>query len=458
ILPFTKHPLIVGGRYGLGSKEFNPPMVKAIFDNLKSSEPTHHFTAGIIDDVTHTSITPDYSIDLEGENFRALFYGLGSDGTVGASKNAIKIIGENTDYFAQGYFVYDSKKAGAVTVSHVRFGKEEIRKPYLIRSAQFVGCHHPSFLEKYDMVDKLVEGGTFLLNTMHSPEEVWDTLPLEVQQQLLEKKAKFYVIDAFSLAKELGLGARINMIMMTAFFAISNILPRDEAIAAIKKAIDKTYGAKGEKVVNMNYAAVDGAIGALHEVKYPDKVTTSRKRPPIVSEMAPDFVKTVTAELIAGRGDELPVSKFPVDGTWPTGTTQWEKRNIAVFIPVWEPDICIQCNICALVCPHAAIRPKVYDPKELVDPPETFKYVEARTKAYEGLYYSLQVAPEDCTGCEVCVHACPAVKKNPDGTKSEFKAINMALQEPLRKQEAENWDYFMNKLPEPDQSRFNIET
>ena len=455
---FTDRPLVVGGRYGLGSAEFNPPMVKAVFDNLKLDKPKDHFTVGIKDDVTFTSLDPDLSFDLEGENFRGLFYGLGADGTVGANKNSIKIIGDNTDNFAQGYFVYDSKKAGAITVSHVRFGKDEIQKPYLITSGQFVACHNFSFLEKYDMLGDLTEGGTFLLNAPYGPDEVWDKIPREVQQQIIEKKAKFYVIDAISLAKELGLGARINMIMQTAFFLISGILPKEKAIKAIKKAIVDTYGAKGEKVVNMNYAAVDSTAGALKEVDYPHEVTSSIAMPPIVPDFAPEFVKTVTAEIIAGRGYDLPVSVFPDDGTYPTGTTQYEKRNIAVDIPVWEKDICIQCNICSIVCPHAAIRPKVFEKKYLEKAPKDFLYVEAMTKQFKGLYYSLQVAPEDCTGCEICVHACPAIKKDEDGNKTNIKAINMAWQAPIREREKKNWDFFINVLPDPDPALFKIET
>ena len=454
---FTSRPLILGGRYGLGSSEFNPPMVKGIFDNLKEKQPKNHFTAGIVDDVTNTSLTSDLSVDLEGDNFRGLFYGLGSDGTVGANKNSIKIIGENTDFYAQGYFVYDSKKAGAVTVSHVRFGKDIIRKPYLIRSAQFVACHNESFLEKYEMVEKLSQGGTFLLNSMAAPDKVWDTLPKEVQEQLIAKRAKFYVIDAIKLGKELGLGARINMIMQTAFFLISGILPKEQAVKAIKDAIVKTYGDKGEKVVNMNFAAVDGAGRELHEVKIPGKVTATKTRPPIVPDFAPEFVKNVTAEIIAGRGDQLPVSAFPDDGTYITATTQYEKRNIAVDIPVWEPAVCIQCNVCAIVCPHAAIRPKIVEKADLDGAPPTFKYTEA-LKPLKGKYYVLQVAPEDCTGCEVCVNACPAYAKDAEGNKTERKAINMALQAPLRATEAANWDFFINKLPETDQSLINIET
>ncbi len=458
IAPFDKHPIVVGGRYGLGSKEFNPPMVKAIFNNLSEKEPKNHFTVGIKDDVTMTSLEPDLSFDLEGRNFRGLFFGLGADGTVGANKNSIKIIGENTDNFAQGYFVYDSKKAGAVTVSHVRFGKELIRKPYLITSAQFVACHNFSFLEKYDMVDKLIEGGTFLLNAPYGKDEIWDKLPKEVQQQILDKKAKFYVIDGITVAKKLGLGTRINMIMQTAFFKISGILPPDGAIKAIKNAIVKSYGSKGEKVVNMNFAAVDAASDALFEVKYPNKVTSTISRPPIVPAYSPDFVKTVTSEIIAGRGDDLPVSAFPVDGTYMTGTSQYEKRNIAVDIPVWDEETCIQCNICSIVCPHAAIRPKVFDPKLAENAPSEFKYVDANSKPFKGLSYALQVAPEDCTGCEVCVHACPVESKDADGNKTGRKAIYMMPQAPLRSQEVLNWNFFINELPNPDPALFKIET
>ncbi|RKX25855.1 MAG: pyruvate:ferredoxin (flavodoxin) oxidoreductase, partial [Candidatus Zixiibacteriota bacterium] len=458
IAPFKDHPTIVGGRYGLSSNEFNPSMVKAIFDNLKKDNPKNHFTVGIKDDVTITSLDPDLSFDLEGDNFRGLFFGLGSDGTVGANKNSIKIIGQNTDNYAQGYFVYDSKKAGAITVSHVRFGKELIRKPYLITNAQFVACHNFSFLEKYNMVGKLVEGGTFLLNAQFGPDEIWDNIPKEVQQQIIDKKAKFYVIDGIALAKKLGLGSRINMIMQTAFFYISNILPKESAIKAIKDAIVKTYGAKGEKVVNMNFAAVDAAVDALKEVNYPNKVTSQITMPPIVPEDSPEFVKTVTAEIIAGRGEDLPVSVFPDDGTYMTGTTQYEKRNVAVDIPVWNPEACIQCNICSIVCPHAAIRPKIFEKKDVADAPPEFKYVEAKSKAFKGLWYSLQVAPEDCTGCESCIHACPVEVKDADGNKTGIKAISMSPQPPLREQEKKNWDFFVNQLPEPDPALFKIET
>jgi len=456
--PFSDHPVIVGGRYGLSSKEFNPPMAKAVLDNLKLDEPRNHFTVGIVDDVTHTSLDVDYSFNIEGEDvFRGLFYGLGADGTVGANKNSIKIIGDHTDNYAQGYFVYDSKKAGAVTTSHVRFGKNEIRSPYLITSANFVACHNFSFLEKYDMLDGILEGGTFLLNSPFGPDEVWDNMPVEVQRQIIDKKLKFYVIDGIGLAKKLGLGARINMIMQTAFFIIGGILPKDEAVKAIKDAIVKTYGNKGEKVVNMNFAAVDGALNNIHEVKYPEKATSKIKKPPIVPEDAPEFVQYVTASIIANKGDSLPVSAMPDDGTFMTGTTQYEKRNIAVEIPVWDEKACIQCGICSIVCPHAAIRMKIYKPEDLKDAPDNFKSIDAIGKPFKGFMYTLQVAPEDCTGCELCVNACPAYGKDDDGKKTDRKAIYMMPQFPLRNQEAKNFKFFLS-IPETDPSLFNIGT
>ncbi len=452
--PFKDYPVIVGGRYGLGSKDFTPAMVKAVFDNLDADAPKPEFTVGIIEDVTNTSLDVDESFEVPGKDlFRAMFYGLGSDGTVGANRNSIKIIGEETDNYAQAYFVYDSKKAGAVTVSHLRFGKKEIRRPYLITTADFVACHNPAFLEQFDMLGPAREGATFLLTSSHGPDEVWDTLPQKVQRQIIDKKMKFYVIDAIGIAQELGLGGRINVIMQTAFFKISSIIPLETAVRAIKDATQKTYGKKGQKVVEMNNAAVDAALDRVYEVKVPDKVTSKIRMRQVVPDDAPEFVKNVTAELMAFHGDKLPVSKMPDDGKFPTATTKFEKRNIAVSIPVWEPDVCIQCGTCSFVCPHATIRIKAYDPKYAQDAPETFKSAEAKGKEFAGMKFTVQVAPEDCTGCGACVQACPAQEKDKDKKPTGRKAINMAMQEPLRDNEMENYAYFL-AIPNTDASLF----
>ena len=456
--PFQKYPVIVGGRYGLGSKEFTPAMVKAVFDNLDAAEPKNGFTVGIIDDVTNLSLEVDESFEISDEGFfSAMFYGLGSDGTVGANHNSIKIIGGLTDNYAQGYFVYDSRKAGAVTISHLRFGRQLIRRPYLISKADFVACHNPSFPEKFDMLSAAREGGTFLLTSMHGKDEVWNTLPQEVQKQIIEKKLKFYIIDAISLAGELGLGPRINVIMQTAFFKISNILALDTAVKAIKDAIRKTYGKKGEKIVEMNNAAVDGALERVYEVEVPDKVTSRIKMRPPVPEDAPDFVKEVTGELIALRGDKLPVSKMPVDGKFPSCTTQYEKRNIAVKIPQWEPELCIQCGLCSLTCPHAAIRIKAYDTQYLETAPPTFRSADAKGKDFAGMKFTVQVAPEDCTGCGACVLGCPAQEKDQDKKPTGRKAINMVLQEPIRARERDNYKYFLS-IPNTDPKLFRDNT
>ena len=441
------YPKIIGGRYGLSSKEFTPAMIKAVFDNLSKDKPKAHFTIGIIEDVTHTSLDfdPTFSVETE-ETFTGKFYGLGADGTVGANKNSIKIIGEGTDYFAQGYFVYDSKKSGSTTVSHLRFGPKEIKSTYLIHKAKFVASHQQVFLEQWDMLKDASDGATFLLNTKVDKEHVWDSLPEKVQKDLIDKKMKFWIIDAYKVGEETGMGVRINTIMQTCFFAISNIFPQEKAIGMIKDSIKKTYGAKGDKIVQMNFDAVDKTVANLFEVKVPNKITSKLQMQPAVSGNAPDFVKEVTAKMISGEGDLLPVSKMPADGTFPLTTTRWEKRNIALDVPVWDMDTCIQCNKCVMVCPHATIRAKVFEEKDLAGAPAAFKYTKFKAKDYgEGLYYSLQVAVEDCTGCGLCVDVCPAKNKK----ETKLKAINMAEQLPIREQERANWDFFFN-IPDLD--------
>jgi len=446
----NKAPKVIGGRYGLSSKEFTPGMVKAVFDSLKQDKPLNHFTVGINDDVSNKSLKYDKNLSIHKEKmFRGMFYGLGADGTVGANKNSIKIIGETTDFFAQGHFVYDSKKSGSMTVSHLRFGEEPIRSPYLINQANFVACHQFGFLETQDVLRNIETKGTFLLNVPYSAEEAWDRLPLKTQEQIIEKELKVYVIDALKVAKETGMGVRINTIMQTCFFAISGVLPKDEAIKNIKQYIKKTYGIKGEGIVTKNYKAVDETLANLNRLEIPKKATSKIKTANPVSDAAPDFVKDVTGKIIAGYGDDLPVSAFSVDGTWPTGTTQWEKRNIATEIPVWDQDICIQCNKCAFVCPHGVIRPKVYYNDLLTKAPSTFKSIKVKGREWEdGEVYTLQVAAEDCTGCAMCIEACPVKDK----TDTKRKAINMEPQLPLRESERENWDFFLS-LPEVKRDR-----
>jgi pyruvate-ferredoxin/flavodoxin oxidoreductase len=449
-----KNIQVIGGRYGLSSKEFTPAMVKGLFDEMKKDKPKNHFTLGIHDDVTHTSIEYDPTFNIEGDDVvRAMFYGLGSDGTVGANKNSVKIIGEDTPNYAQGYFQYDSKKAGAVTVSHLRFGPRPIRQTCLISSANFVACHQFVFLEKFDMLENAAPGATFLLNAPYGPNEVWDKLPRKVQEQIIEKDIQLYVIDAYRVAKETGMGVRINTIMQTCFFGISGVLPRDEAIEAIKEAIKKTYGKRGEAVVKKNYAAVDAAMANLYRVEIMEQATSDIEMPPVVPPEAPEFVQTVTATIMARKGDSLPVSMLPIDGTYPAATTQWEKRNIAMEIPVWEPDICIQCAKCALACPHAAIRFKIYDAEVLDNAPETFKSAKARGKEFAGMMATIQTAPEDCTGCGLCVQACPAKDK----AEPKRKAINMAPQIPIRLQERENYEFFLD-IPEYDRTKVKTNT
>jgi len=434
---FSKYPKIIGGRYGLGSAEFTPAMVKAVYDELSKDAPKNHFVVGITDDLTGNFLEFDRNFSVESDDCqRALFYGLGSDGTVSANKNSIKIIASETDNYAQGYFVYDSRKAGTITVSHLRFGSNPIRSPYLVSKANFIACHNFSFVEKYNMLDNLVEGGTFLLEAPFGKDEIWDKLPGRMQQQLIEKKARFFVIDAIDIAEKIGLGPRINTIMQTAFFSISKIIVESLAIDSIKKAVTKTFKKKGDAIVDMNIASIEKALEGVQQVEIPSAASNPVAPIEVVPEDAPEFVKTVTAEIIKQLGDRLPTSKIPEDGCWPTGTTCFEKRNIAVNIPVWNPETCIQCHRCSLVCPHATIRPKAYDAKYLENAPATFKSADAKGKELAGLKYTLQVAPEDCTGCGVCVASCP--------TKGKGNAIVMEHQQPLRKQEAENWDYFLS--------------
>jgi pyruvate-ferredoxin/flavodoxin oxidoreductase len=444
--PFLLRPRIIGGRYGLSSKEFTPAMAKAVFDELKKENPRNHFTIGIKDDVCFTSI--DYDPSFCAENLggtRAIFYGLGSDGTVGANKNSIKIIGEETPYFVQGYFVYDSKKSGSVTVSHLRFGPQPIRSSYLINKANFIACHQFNFLERMDVLEAAEPGATFLLNSPFAEDSVWQHLPLHTQQQIIAKRLKFFVVDGYAVARETGMGSRMNTIMQTCFFAISSVLPREEAIAAIKSSIQKSYGKLGEAVIQRNFAAVEATLANLREVRVPEYASSTFNILPPVSSRAPAFVRDVLGAMISGHGDNLPVSALPPGGTFPTGTSKWDKRNIAQEIPVWDEPLCIQCGKCVLVCPHAVIRAKVYDSSLLANAPSTFKSVKPRWREFETLKYTLQVSPEDCTGCQLCVEACPVKSKS----EAKHKAINMAPQAPLRDNESMNWEFFLS-LPELD--------
>ena len=444
-------PRIVGGRYGLSSKEFTPAMVKAVFDELEKHHPKNHFTVGINDDVTHTSLEFDPSFSTEApDTTRALFYGLGADGTVGANKNSIKIIGEETANFAQGYFVYDSKKSGSVTISHLRFGPRRIRSSYLIRQASFVACHQFSLLERLPVLEAAEPGATFLLNSPFSAQEVWQHLPLTAQQQITDKQLRFFVLDAYCIARAAGLGGRISTIMQMAFFSLTGILSSDHAKTAIKKAIQKSFGKRGEDVVQKNYAAVDAVADEIAEVKVPAEAVRIRELRPLHFPDAPPFVRGVISPIINGAGDALPVSALPVDGTYPSGTTRWEKRNIAQEIPVWDENLCIQCGKCVFVCPHAVIRSKVYPPAALQNTPSGFKSVPARWQSMKNLQFTLQVAPEDCTGCALCVEVCPVKSKD----DPKLKALNMRPQPPLRTAEAANWDYFLG-LPDPGRNSLN---
>ncbi len=442
-------PKIVGGRYGLSSKEFTPAMVKPIFDELAKADPKNHFTVGINDDVSGTSLDYDPSFTTEGDDVtRAVFFGLGSDGTVGANKNSVKIVGENTDLHAQGYFVYDSRKAGSLTTSHLRFSPRPIKGSYLVHNANFVACHQSHFPDRLDMLSIADPGATFLLNSSFGPDEIWDTLPIEVQQDIVEKKLKFYVVDAYRVARDAEMGVRINTVMQTCFFKLAGVLPEEEAIAQIKNAIKKTYGKRGPDVLKRNYAAVDGALGALKQVQVPEKATSTKQRIAPVPDDAPEFVRNVLGRIIANRGDELPVSAMPVDGTFPTGTTTYEKRSIALDIPIWDSGVCIQCGRCSMVCPHATIRMKVFDPSAAADAPESFATPDSKGKEFPGWKARVQVAPDDCTGCGVCVDCCPAKNKEAEGRK----AINMEPKLVHLEAEQANWDFFL-AIPEVDRTK-----
>lgn len=447
-------PKVIGGRYGLSSKEFTPAMVKGIFDELGKNKPKNHFTIGINDDVSHTSLDYDKGFITESDEVvRALFYGLGADGTVGANKNSIKIIGELPGKHAQGYFVYDSKKSGSQTVSHLRFGPTPIRSTYLVQSANFVACHQFNFIDKTPLLEHAAKGATFLLNSPYAPDEVWDRLPRSLQQQIIEKQTPFYVIDAYKVARDNGMGTRINTVMQTCFFAISGVLPKDEAIEQIKTAIKKTYGRKGEEVVQKNFQAVDQSLAHLHKVKIPKNATSKRDLPAVVPDHAPDFVKNVTAIMMSGHGDDLPVSALPIDGTYPSATTKWEKRNIALFVPEWDPETCIQCGNCALVCPHGCIRSKLYDKAELDNAPDGYLAAKIDARGFPDTRYTLQVYVEDCTGCSLCVEACPA--KNKEDTS--LKAINMKAKDEILEKAKSNTAFF-EKLPEMERSRVDFST
>jgi pyruvate-ferredoxin/flavodoxin oxidoreductase len=446
-------PKVIGGRYGLSSKEFDPAMAMTVLDELSKDEPKNHFTVGITDDVTNLSLPVTREWLEPADVVQAVFYGLGADGTVGANKNSVKIIGENTDMAAQAHFVYDSKKSGAMTVSHLRFGPGGITSTYLITEANFVACHQFNFMEKVDVLNVAADGATFLLNSPYGPNEVWDHLPANAQQDIIDKNLKFYVVDAVAVASEAGLGGRVNTVLQTCFFALADVLPHDEAIAAIKNGIKKAYGKRGQVVIDRNNAAVDASLAALEQVTVPGAVTSTTTLLEPVPADAPDFIQRVTGMIAAGKGDLLPVSAMPVDGTFPTATTQYEKRSIALEIPIWDPEICIDCARCALVCPHAAIRLKVYDPSAVADAPDSFQSKPWKGRDFEGMNTTIQVAPEDCTGCMVCVNVCPAKSKE----EVKHKAINMAPKMDHLEVEKENYEFFLS-IPEWDRTQTKPET
>ncbi|SCZ57433.1 pyruvate:ferredoxin (flavodoxin) oxidoreductase [Thiohalomonas denitrificans] len=453
-LPMDSLPDVIGGRYGLSSKEFTPAMAKAVLDELKKPQKKNPFTVGIQDDVTHTSLEYDPAFNIESDEVvRAIFLGLGADGTVGANKNSIKIIGESTPLFAQGYFVYDSKKSGSRTVSHLRFGPNPINSPYLIQSASFIGCHQFNFIEKMDVLEGAQPGATLLLNSPYGPDEVWDHLPRHAQQQIIDKGISFYVIDASRVARETGMGSRTNTIMQTCFFAISGVLPQDEAIARIKDTVRKTYGKKGEEIVEKNFLAVDRTLEQLYHVTVPDHPPSAIEMPPVVPPQAPEFVQKVTAMMMAGKGDRLPVSMLPIDGTYPSGTTRWEKRNITDFVPVWEPEICIQCGNCSFVCPHSVIRAKFYNEDQLEGGPDGFPSAPINARGFPETRFTLQIYVEDCTGCGICVESCPAKSLQQSGVK----AINMGPKAPILERERQNIQFF-ERIPVNERSRVEFST
>ena len=449
-LPFTNGmPKVVGGRYGLSSKEFTPAMVKGVYDNLALDTPKNHFTIGINDDVLGTSLPYDEDYSTEADDVtRAMFFGLGSDGTAGANKDAIKIIGQHTNLYVQGYFVYDSKKSGSSTISHLRFGPRPIKSTYLITKANFLALHQPSLLDLFDFLKNAANGATFLMNSPHPADKLWDTLPARMQQQILDKNIKLYTIDAFAVARKTGMGGRINMIMQTCFFKLASVIPADEAIGYIKKAIAKTYAKKGQEVVDKNIAAVDATLENLHQVDTTGKTVNGHAIPPAMSPDAPDYVQNVLGKMMCGEGDSIPVSQMPVDGTFPNGTSQYEKRNLALDLPEWDPTLCIQCGKCTAVCPHAVIRSKFFSPDALANAPEGFECLDAKHPDWKGEKFVIQISPNDCTGCTLCADVCPAKSK----TDPTHKALTMVPAGKIHDKEEANWNFFLS-LPDVDRTK-----